>query len=170
MLGGATGANLTLAVAESVTCGHLQARIGAISGASNFFLGGITAYTLEQKIRHLGVPRELAAPVDCVSEQVAIAMAQGARRLFGADIALATTGYAEPAPAQNIAHPFAWIALAAAGGDGGGGKFFARRVDSPATLSRVAAQQHITAAACDMLMDFLQIWPAPWGRLAPSQK
>ena len=150
MLGGATGAKLTLAVAESVTCGRLQAGIGAIPGASDFFLGGITAYNLEQKIRHLGVPRELAAPVNCVSEQVAIAMAQGARRLFGADIALATTGYAEPAPAQNIARPFAWIALADAAG-----KTLARRVDCPA-LPRAAAQQHIADAACDILLHFLQ--------------
>ena len=156
MLGGATGANLTLAVAESLTCGNLQARIGAISGASNFFLGGITAYTLEQKIRHLGVTRELAAPVNCVSGQVAIAMAQGARRLFAADIALATTGYAEPDPAQAIARPFAWIALAAAAG-----KTLARRIDCPAALPRVAVQQHIAAAASDMLLDFLQTLSAP---------
>jgi len=155
MLGGATGANLTLAVAESLTCGCLQASIGAISGASDFFLGGITAYTLEQKIRHLGVPRELAAPVNCVSEQVAIAMAQGARRLFGADIALATTGYAEPAPAQNITRPFAWIALSAAY------KNLARRIDCPATLSRVAVQQHIADAACAMLLDHLQALVQP---------
>ena len=51
---------LTLAVAESLTCGRLQARIGAISGASEFFLGGMTAYSLEQKVRHLGVDRAAA--------------------------------------------------------------------------------------------------------------
>ena len=58
---------LTLAVAESVTCGRLQARIGAISGASEFFLGGITAYTIAQKVRHLGVDRAQAEAVDAVS-------------------------------------------------------------------------------------------------------
>ena len=51
---------LTLAVAESLTCGHLQAAIGAISGASEFFRGGLTAYTLAQKVRHLGVDRAAA--------------------------------------------------------------------------------------------------------------
>jgi nicotinamide-nucleotide amidase len=166
MLGGATGANLTLAVAESLTCGCLQARIGAISGASGFFLGGITAYTLEQKIRRLGVPRELAAPVDCVSGPVAIAMAQGALRLFGSDIALATTGYAEPSPAQNIARPFAWIALVTTGAatdaststatGANANKTLARRIDCPAALPRTAVQQHIAGAACDILLGFLQ--------------
>ena len=57
---------LTLAVAESVTCGRVQARIGAISGASEFFLGGITAYSLEQKVRHLGVDRAAAVAVNAV--------------------------------------------------------------------------------------------------------
>ena len=154
MLGGATGANLTLAVAESLTSGRLQARIGAISGASGFFLGGITAYTLEQKVLLLGVPRELAAPVNCVSKQVALAMAEGASRLFGAEIALATTGYAEPAPAQKITRPFAWIALARA--TAGKTRAHARRVNCPATLSRAAVQQHIANAACAMLLDHLR--------------
>jgi nicotinamide-nucleotide amidase len=86
----------TLAVAESITCGHLQARIGAISGASEFFLGGITAYTLDEKVRHLGVKRAAATAVNSVSAAVAEQMARGACVLFGSDFALATTGYAEP--------------------------------------------------------------------------
>lgn len=137
---------LTLAVAESLTCGHLQARIGAISGASAFFLGGITAYTLEQKIRHLGVRRELAEPVDCVSEAVAVSMAQGARKLFGADVAAATTGYAEPAP--NAPVPHAWIAIAGAGGT------ITHRIECPA-LPRIEVQRRVAQAAYDALADFL---------------
>ncbi|MDF9827977.1 nicotinamide-nucleotide amidase [Ereboglobus sp. PH5-5] len=138
---------LTLAVAESLTCGHLQARIGAIPGASRFFLGGLTAYTLEEKAKLLGVPRELAGPVDCVSGAVAVAMAQGARSLFGAGIAIATTGYAEPAPAAPV--PYAWIAV------GDGVNFISRRVDCPG-LARVAVQEHIAKIARDILVDFLQ--------------
>lgn len=86
----------TLAVAESITCGHLQARIGAISGASEFFLGGITAYTLDEKVKHLGVKRAAAKAVNSISAGVAEQMARGACALFGSDFALATTGYAEP--------------------------------------------------------------------------
>ena len=48
---------LTLAAAESLTCGRVAARIGAESGASNYFLGSVTAYTLEQKVKLLGVNR-----------------------------------------------------------------------------------------------------------------
>lgn len=103
---------LKLAVAESITCGCVQSRIGAISGASEFFLGGITAYTLDQKVRHLGVDRALAAACNCVSAEVAGQMARGAAALFGADIALATTGYAESVKLGAIEHePFAYWAL-----------------------------------------------------------
>jgi nicotinamide-nucleotide amidase len=85
-----------LAVAESVTVGRLQSMIGAVSGASTFFLGGLTAYNIEQKVRLLGVERAHAELVDCVSPQVAAEMVIGASRIFQADIGLATTGYAEP--------------------------------------------------------------------------
>jgi nicotinamide-nucleotide amidase len=103
---------LTLAVAESLTCGHLQARLGAISGASEFFLGGLTAYALAQKVRHLGVDRTQAEPVDGVSAETAGQMARGACAFFGSDLALATTGYAEPVPARGVTHPVAYWALA----------------------------------------------------------
>lgn len=102
---------LTLAVAESLTCGQLQARIGAVSGASNYFLGGITAYTLAQKVKHLGVDRASARRVDCVSQRVAVEMAQGVAEFFGADISAATTGYAEPNPAAGAKAPLAWWAI-----------------------------------------------------------
>ena len=98
---------LTLAVAESLTCGHLQARLGSISGASEFFLGGITAYTLDQKVNHLGVERRAAKAVNSVSAEVAGQMALGAAKLFGSDLAVATTGYAEPSKERGVKAPFA---------------------------------------------------------------
>lgn len=105
----------TLAAAESLTCGRVQALIGAVSGASEYFLGGVTAYSLEQKTKLLGVDRRHARAVNCVSARVADEMACGACRLFGTDLAVATTGYAEPAPAAGVAVPFAWWAIAARG-------------------------------------------------------
>jgi nicotinamide-nucleotide amidase len=102
--------NWTLAVAESLTCGQLQAAVGAVSGASAYFRGGVTAYTLDQKVQLLGVDRRAAKRVNCVSSAVAEAMAAGAARMFGADFAVATTGYAEPAEAVPV--PFAWWAIA----------------------------------------------------------
>jgi len=102
---------LTLAVAESLTAGHVQAQVAAVSGASNYFLGGITAYTLDQKVKLLGVSRAHAKRVNCVSQRVAVEMAFGATRLFGADLAVATTGYAEPARAAGVKSPMAWWAI-----------------------------------------------------------
>ncbi len=103
--------NWSLAVAESVTVGHLQAAIGGLSGASDFFHGGMTAYSLEQKVRQLGVHREAAAVCDCVSSKVAWQMARGVGELFSTAIAVATTGYAEPYPLQAIEIPFAYVAV-----------------------------------------------------------
>jgi nicotinamide-nucleotide amidase len=102
---------LTLAVAESMTGGRLQALVVAEPGASEYFLGGITAYALQQKVRHLGVDAQMAAAVDGVSAEVARAMARGACALFGADVGVATTGYAEPMPARGQPEPGAFWAL-----------------------------------------------------------
>lgn len=103
---------LTLAAAESLTAGHVQARIAAVSGSSEYFLGGVTAYSLDQKVRLLGVDRAAARKVNCVSAAVAEQMATGALKLFGADVAVATTGYAEPSPADGVTAPQAWWAVA----------------------------------------------------------
>jgi nicotinamide-nucleotide amidase len=170
----------TLAVAESITCGHLQASIGAISGASEFFLGGITAYTLDEKVKHLGVKRAAAKAANSVSAEVAEQMACGACALFGSDFAVATTGYAEPfdlaqgrpfdgelsRTAQGrplaegkITAPFAWWALAHAQGgrSGRGEKFIMRsgRIDGPG-LARVAMQEFVAERALAELVDYLR--------------
>ncbi len=103
---------LTLAVAESLTAGHVQARVASVAGASDFFLGGVTAYSLAQKVALLGVDRAAAKKVNCVSAAVAEEMARGVCALFGADVGVATTGYAEPAAADGVTVPFAWWAVA----------------------------------------------------------
>ncbi len=136
----------TLATAESLTSGGLQARIGRISGASQFFLGGITAYNLEQKVRHLKVNRAAAAPVDCVSGAVARQMAKGACRLFGSDWGLATTGYAEPN--VTTATPYAYWAIARKQRIVASG-----RVDCPG-CNRAAAQDKVCAV---VLRQFLRV-------------
>ncbi len=152
---------MTLAVAESMTCGHLQARIGAVSGASEFFLGGITAYTLDEKVRHLGVERAPAAAANSVSVVVAGQMARGACVLFGCDLALATTGYAEPSTDWKITEPFAWWALAH---KAGGGKFIVRsgRINGPG-LARVAMQELVAGCALAELAAYLRAWRAASG-------
>jgi len=145
---------LTLAAAESLTCGQVQALVGTISGASSFFVGGITAYTLDQKVRHLGVDRASARRVNSVSAEVAEQMARGACVLFGSDLAVATTGYAEPAAEESVRDPFAWWGLA----HRRCGKFVAvhsGRVECPGA-SRVDAQTMVAGAVVAELVAYLQ--------------
>jgi nicotinamide-nucleotide amidase len=143
----------TLAVAESLTCGNVQAYIGRISGASEFFLGGITAYTLEQKVKLLAVNRDAAEKANCVSAEIAEQMARGAACSFGADLALATTGYAEPSAEHDVAVPFAWWALASR--DGVSWSVQSHRVDCP-DANRVEVQAAITLAAIKGLLEHLR--------------
>ena len=142
-----------LAVAESLTSGGVQARIGAVSGASTFFRGGLTAYTLDQKVRHLGVDREEAAACDCVSESIARQMARGAANLFDARIALATTGYAEPAPDAGVTVPFAWWAVAERRDDGAWNEVTGR-VECPG-LDRTGVQAQVSDTVLAALLTFL---------------
>jgi nicotinamide-nucleotide amidase len=145
---------LTLAVAESMTCGHVQARIGAVSGASEYFLGGLTAYSLEQKVRHLGVNRAQARRVNCVSQRVAVEMAQGACALFGADLAVATTGDAEPSRADGIRAPMAWWALCHRQ-RGGKAVIISGLVEMPGA-KRMAAQERVAQEVLGALVAYLR--------------
>ncbi len=146
---------LSLAVAESLTAGHLQTRIGAISGASRFFRGGVTAYSLEAKSRLLGVPSSLSIPVNGVSAEVATAMARGACALFDSDIGLATTGYAESSPEHSVSQPFAWCALVHRQEADRDLIVHATRIDCPG-LDRVAVQQRVADAAFASLVSYLR--------------
>ena len=85
-----------LATAESLTGGGIGAAITAVSGASSVFAGGVISYTNEVKNKVLGVPVEILDTCGAVSAPVAQAMAEGARRVIGADVAVAVTGLAGP--------------------------------------------------------------------------
>lgn len=83
--------HLTLAVAESLTGGMLSGRLAAAPDAATWFAGGVVAYSRAVKHHLLDVPE---GPV--VSRQAAIAMATGAARVLGADVAVAVTGVGGP--------------------------------------------------------------------------
>ena len=91
-----TKRNETLAVAESCTGGYLASCVTNVSGSSAVFLEGNVTYSNEAKIRALGVPGLLIERLGAVSEEVAAAMAEGARARSGASYALSTTGVAGP--------------------------------------------------------------------------
>jgi PncC family amidohydrolase len=87
----------TLALAESCTGGLVGHRLTQVPGSSASFLGGVIAYHNAVKERVLGVPAEILEREGAVSEATALAMAEGARRLLGADVGVAVTGIAGPA-------------------------------------------------------------------------
>ncbi len=85
-----------LAVAESCTGGSIASKFTAMAGASAYFECGVVSYSNESKEQVLGVNHDTLARYGAVSEQVAIEMAEGVRRIAGADYAIATTGIAGP--------------------------------------------------------------------------
>jgi nicotinamide-nucleotide amidase len=88
---------LTLATAESVTGGLIAARLTSVPGASEVFRGGVVSYASEVKHDVLGVPE---GPV--VSDEAAVAMAEGACRVLGADVAVSVTGVAGPDRQEGV--------------------------------------------------------------------
>jgi nicotinamide-nucleotide amidase len=86
----------SIAVAESCTGGLLAKKITDVSGSSEYFVGGVVAYANAAKIQLLGVPEVLLAEHGAVSDPVAVAMAEGVRERFGADIGVSTTGISGP--------------------------------------------------------------------------
>ncbi len=102
---------LTVSVAESLTGGYVAGRIASVPGASATFTGGVVAYDPRIKFQLLGVPE---GPV--VTEEAAVAMAEGVRRAMGTDIGLATTGVAGPDESEG--KPVGTVCLAVASDEG----------------------------------------------------
>jgi nicotinamide-nucleotide amidase len=108
---------LTLATAESCTGGLVAERLTRVPGSSGYFVGGVVAYSDAVKTALLGVPAALLAEHGAVSEPVARAMAEGARRALGCDWALAVTGVAGPGGGSDE-KPVGTVDLAWAGPGG----------------------------------------------------
>jgi PncC family amidohydrolase len=87
---------LTLALAESCTGGLIGSLITDVPGSSDYFLGSAVTYAYSAKENILGVRHETLLAHGAVSAETAGEMAQGARRIFGADIAASVTGVAGP--------------------------------------------------------------------------
>jgi nicotinamide-nucleotide amidase len=139
---------LTLAAAESCTGGLIAKRITDIPGASEVFKGGIVSYTNEVKHRVLGVSAETLEKHGAVSRETALEMAEGARYLTGASIAVSATGVCGPvSDDRGTVVGTGYIALAAAG------KSFCREIKmgNDRDRGRTVAAHH----AFDMIIRYI---------------
>lgn len=94
----------TFATAESLTGGGIGAALTSVSGASAVYVGGIVSYVNRIKRDLLGVPEDALNTLGPVSAPVAQAMAEGARKALGADVAVSVTGLAGP-DGDEFGHP-----------------------------------------------------------------
>lgn len=107
-------AGATLTVAESCTGGLVGERLTRVPGSSEYFRGGVIAYTNELKSQLLGIPAALIAEHGAVSEPVARAMAESVRRTLGSDYGIGITGVAGPGGGSE-AKPVGTVHIALAG-------------------------------------------------------
>lgn len=105
----------TLAVAESVTSGNIQALLSLAEDATRFFQGGVVAYNLGQKTRQLDIDPIVAQDANCVSQRIADNLALHVAQRFCADWGIAITGYAAPIPELGIEKLFAFYTVARKG-------------------------------------------------------
>jgi len=135
---------LSLSLAESCTGGLLAARLTSVAGASDFLERGYVTYSNQAKVDLLGVDPKLIEAHGAVSEEVARAMADGARRAAGTDLAVAVTGIAGPGGA-TAEKPVGLVFLALAGAVGDR----VRRAQFPGDRERVRGQA--VQAALEMI-------------------
>ncbi len=140
---------LTLATAESCTGGLVSARLTAIPGSSEVYVGGVVAYSDDVKERELGVRASVLEAHGAVSAEAAQAMAAGVRERLGADIGVAVTGVAGPGGGTEE-KPVGLVFVHAAGPDGEE----ARRTELPGDREMVRGRA--TAAALHLVRRLLE--------------
>jgi nicotinamide-nucleotide amidase len=156
-----TESGRSVACAESLTGGSLGVRLSASPGSSDFFLGSAVCYTAAAKHAVLGVRQETIDGPGVVSEECAMEMARGARRLYDADVALSVTGVAGPDEHGGRPRGTICLGLAAEGVD------VARTLRAPGDRAQV--RRWAEQAALDVLRRHLEGAPIP-EQLGPSTR
>ena len=111
-----TGKLLTIGTVESATGGRIANRITNVPGSSDYFKGSVVAYSNEVKIALVGVKRKTIENYGAVSEQTALEMAQGGKKLLDVDICVSDTGIAGPS-GGTAEEPVGLFYLGLAAGD-----------------------------------------------------
>jgi PncC family amidohydrolase len=140
---------LTLATAESCTGGLVSDRITNVSGSSEYFPGGVVAYSYEAKASLLGVSWETLNAHGAVSEETVLEMARGVRKLFNADIGISVSGIAGPTgglPGKPVGTT--WFGLATNSGEWA--RHFVWDGD------REQNKHHSSEAALQFVVDYLE--------------
>lgn len=140
---------VTVGTAESCTGGLVGHALTAIPGSSDYYLGGIIGYSDALKRALLGVPGEVLERHGAVSEEVALAMARGARERLGCDFAVAVTGIAGPGGGTE-SKPVGLTYVAAAGP----GRDHSRRHQWDG--DRAANKEQSAAAALQLLLALVE--------------
>ncbi len=141
--------NLKLAVAESCTGGLVGHRITNVAGSSEYFIGGVTAYAYEAKVKLLGVSWDTLGQHGAVSRETVLEMARGARTALEADIGVSVSGIAGPGggmPEKPVG--LTWIGLSA--GDFEEAKSFVFPGD------RLKVKEQAAEQALQMLNEYLE--------------
>lgn len=150
LLARARAAGLKIATAESCTGGLVAAALTEIAGSSDVFVAGLATYANTAKAGILGVPQALLDEHGAVSEPVAIAMAEGALAVTGADVAVAITGIAGPS-GGSVEKPVGLVHFATARR----GELSLARVQRFGALGRRQVRQASVIAALELLRDRL---------------
>jgi nicotinamide-nucleotide amidase len=159
----------TIATAESCTGGLVAARLTELPGSSDYFVGGIVAYSNAIKVAAAGVPAELIERHGAVSEAVAVALADGAIARLDADVGVGVTGVAGP-DGGSPDKPVGLVCLSVAERDGGR---LTRSVHLPG--GRADVRDRATTVALHMVRRLLlgqadddaSVTPAPEGAMRP---
>ena len=140
---------LTISTAESCTGGLVSDRITNVSGSSEYFPGGIVAYSYEAKANLLGVSWDTLNAHGAVSEETVLEMARGVRKVFNASIGISVSGIAGPTggmPEKPVG--LTWFGLSTDRGE------WARHFIWDG--DRVSNKHHSSEAALQFVIDYLE--------------